>query len=70
MQTNSNMRQAHAVRITPGDRVRIFDGLEQAYRWHTVSEVITGANTQIRVPAYDFFISAALVSSHQKGGGK
>jgi hypothetical protein len=67
MQTNPNMRQAHGVCITPGDRVRIFDDLEQAYRWHTVSEVITGTQPQIRVPAYDFFISAARVSSHRKG---
>ncbi len=70
MQTKFNTQETHTRRVTPGDRVRIFDGLKQAYCWHTVSEVITGAHTQIRVPAYDFFISAALVSSHQKGGGK
>ncbi len=57
-----------AARISVGDRVRIFDGLYGQFFWHYVIEVITGAHPQFKVDAYSFYISAACVSGHRKGG--
>lgn len=54
--------------IQPGDRVRVFDGLYCAFFWHVVTETITGAHPQIKVAAYDCYISASLVNGHRKGG--
>ncbi len=59
-----------APRIGVGDRVRIFDGLYCAYFWHEVTETITGARPQIKVNAYGFYIFAAHVSGHRKGGAR
>ncbi len=59
-----------APRIGVGDRVRIFDALYGQYFWHVVAEIITGAHHRIKVDAYGFYISAACVSGHQKGGRK
>ncbi len=56
--------------IREGDRVRLYDGLLCAYFWHTVTEIISGARPKFKVAAYDFYISAALVSNHQKGGAR
>ncbi len=54
--------------IQPGDRVRIFDGFYGQYFWHEVVETLSGAHPQIKVDAYSFYISAACVSGHRKGG--
>jgi hypothetical protein len=62
-------RQARelAPRIGVGDSVRIFDGFYGQYFWHETIEIITGAHPQIKVDAYDCFISASLVNGHRKG---
>ncbi len=57
-------------RISVGDSVRIFDGFYDQYHWHVVTEIITGAHLQFKVDAYSFYISAACVSGHRKGGRK
>jgi hypothetical protein len=59
-----------APRISVGDSVRIFDGFYDQYHWHVVTEIITGAHPRIKVDAYSFYISAACVSGHRKGGRK
>ncbi len=67
------VRREHATparRIQPGDRVRIFDGFYDQYHWHVVTEIITGAHLQFKVDAYGFYISAACVSGHRKGGAR
>jgi hypothetical protein len=55
-------------RISVGDKVRLWDTLYDQYHWHVVTEIITGAHHRIKVDAYGFYISAACVSSHRKGG--
>lgn len=55
-------------RIGVGDSVRIFDAFYGQFHWHVVTEIITGAHPRIKVDAYGFYISAALVSGHRKGG--
>ncbi len=68
-ETESQAREL-APRISVGDRVRIFDGFYDQYHWHVVTEIITGAHHRIKVDAYGFYISAACVSGHRKGGRK
>ncbi len=57
-----------AARIGVGDRVRIFDGFYCTYHWYVVTETLSGAHPRIKVDAYGFYISAACVSGHRKGG--
>ncbi len=57
-----------APRISVGDSVRIFDAFYDQYHWHVVTEIVTGAHHRIKVDAYSFYISAACVSGHRKGG--
>jgi hypothetical protein len=57
-------------RIAVGDSVRIFDAFYGQYHWHVVTEAITGAHPQFKVDAYGFYISAACVSGHRKGGAR
>ncbi len=57
-----------AARISVGDKVRLWDTLYDQYHWHVVTEIITGAHHRIKVDAYGFYISAACVSGHRKGG--
>ncbi len=53
--------------IRPGDKVKLFDSFYAQYIWHEVTEVITGAQPQIKVAAYGWYISASLVNGHRKG---
>jgi hypothetical protein len=74
MQTNPTTNRSTAsskcrgaATIRPGDTVRLYDAFYGQYHWHRVDEVITGARPQIKVDAYESYISTSLVSGHRKG---
>ncbi len=67
--TQNGIKSTPSSRITPGDKVLIFDALVSQNLWIIVGDVlITNGRTKLRSGNMDFYFDDSLVIAHQKGG--